>query len=105
MAPTLPDKLVSNQAAVIVEEGRTNVWSWRIFASISSAVCTSPPLAKPQISFWSHRPRCCTSRGPREVQHTQFARPMATKVLVATTWLPDGIGEYPHEHAFQPFPP
>ena len=93
MAPTLPDNLVSNQAAVItevdiVEEGRTNVWSWRIFASISSAVCTSPPLAKHQISFWSHRPRFCTSQGPREVLHTQFARSMATKVVVATTWLP-----------------
>ena len=32
-----------------------------------------------------------TSRGPREVQHTQFARSMATKVVVATMWLLVGI--------------
>ena len=33
-----------------------------------------------------------TSRGRQEDQHTQFARRMETKVVVATTWLSVGIG-------------
>ena len=33
------------------------------------------------------------SRGRQEEQHTQFARRMETKVVVATTWLSVGIGE------------
>ena len=32
------------------------------------------------------------SRGQQEEQHTQFARRMETKVVVATTWLSVGIG-------------
>ena len=32
-----------------------------------------------------------TSRGRQEDQHTQFARRMETKVVVATTWLSVGI--------------
>ena len=32
------------------------------------------------------------SRGQQEEQHTQFACRMETKVVVATTWLPIGIG-------------
>ena len=34
------------------------------------------------------------SRGQQEEQHTQFARRMETKVVVATTWLSVGIGFY-----------
>ena len=43
------------------------------------------------ISFGSHPTLCCTSRGPREVLHTQFDCRMVTKVVVAITWLPVGI--------------
>ena len=32
-----------------------------------------------------------TSRGRQEDLHTQFARRMVTKVVVAITWLPVGI--------------
>ena len=39
-----------------------------------------------------------TSRGRQEEQHTQFARRMETKVVVATTWLPVGIGDGVHGH-------
>ena len=45
------------------------------------------------ISFGSHPTLCCTSRGPREVLHTQFDCRMETKVVVAITWLPVGIDE------------
>ncbi len=34
-----------------------------------------------------------TSRGRQEDQHTQFARQMETKVVVATMWLSVGIDE------------
>ena len=41
------------------------------------------------------------SRGRQEEQHTQFARRMETKVVVATTWLSVGIDhDWPGQIAF-----